>query len=188
MFVTNEKELRKECKPCGAREGNIIGERLLEMLAKTNDGVGLAANQVGINKRVCVVNVDRPIVLINPKIQLSTKKVFKNLVIERPRGKRPIINVNNFNDIYKISSLGNDLEKTAIKIVPEISNILDFFKKYDTCFSYGMSGSGATCYGIFYSRNKANDFKRAIIKANETKNYWIWSGGLLKKRDLILKV
>ena len=29
---------------------------------------------------------------------------------------------------------------------------------------------------------------KRIIKANETKNYWIWSGGLLKKRDLILKV
>ena len=34
---------------------------------------------------------------------------------------------------------------------------------------------------------EANDFKKSIIKANETKNYWIWSGGLLKKRDLILK-
>ena len=68
MFVTDEKELRKECKPCGAREGNIIGQRLLDILAKTNDGVGLAANQVGINKKVCVINVDRPIVLINPKI------------------------------------------------------------------------------------------------------------------------
>ena len=51
-----------------------------------------------------------------------------------------------------------------------------------------MSGSGATCYGIFYSRKEANDFKKAIVKDNETKNYWIWSGGLLKKRDLILKV
>ena len=120
--------------------------------------------------------------------KLDIKRVFKNLVIKKPRGKKPIINVNNFSDISKISSLGNDLEKTAIKIVPEISNILDVFKKYDACFSYGMSGSGATCYGLFYSRKKANDFKRAIIKANEIKNYWIWSGGLLKKRNLILKV
>ena len=30
--------------------------------------------------------------------------------------------------------------------------------------------------------------RETIIKNNETKNYWIWSGGLLKKRDLILKV
>lgn len=68
MFVTNEKELRKACKPCDDREGLIVGERLLEILAKTNDGVGLAANQVGIDRRVCVVNVAKPIILINPKI------------------------------------------------------------------------------------------------------------------------
>ena len=68
MFVTDEKELRKECKIADAREGNIIGQRLLEILAKTNDGVGLAANQVGINKRVCVVKVSRPLVLISPEI------------------------------------------------------------------------------------------------------------------------
>tara|TARA_Y100000310_G_scaffold338269_2_gene427442 strand:- start:192 stop:620 length:429 start_codon:yes stop_codon:yes gene_type:complete len=68
MFTVNEKELRKSCKPCDHREGRIIGERLLEMLSQTTDGVGLAANQVGIDKRVCVVKVNKPIVLINPKI------------------------------------------------------------------------------------------------------------------------
>lgn len=68
MFVTDEKQLRRACKPAQVREGTIIGERLLEILSKTNDGVGLAANQVGIDRTVCVVNVTRPIVLINPKI------------------------------------------------------------------------------------------------------------------------
>jgi len=68
LFVTCEKELRKACKPCSAREGTIIGERLLAILAGTYDGVGLAANQVGIDRRVCVINVTKPIVLVNPKI------------------------------------------------------------------------------------------------------------------------
>ena len=50
-----------------------------------------------------------------------------------------------------------------------------------------MSGSGATCYGIFNSRKDANDFERKIIRENNLKDYWIWSGGLLnKKRNLIL--
>ena len=49
-----------------------------------------------------------------------------------------------------------------------------------------MSGSGATCYGIFRSKKEAIDFKKSIVKTKETKNYWIWSGGLLKKRNLIL--
>ena len=44
-----------------------------------------------------------------------------------------------------------------------------------------MSGSGATCYGIFHSKKEANDFKKLIVKTKEAKNYWVWSGGLLKK-------
>ena len=40
----------------------------MDTLSGHKNGVGLAANQIGINKRVCVVNVIRPIILINPKI------------------------------------------------------------------------------------------------------------------------
>lgn len=31
-------------------------------------GVGLSANQIGIDKRICVINVKEPIVLVNPEI------------------------------------------------------------------------------------------------------------------------
>ena len=31
-------------------------------------GIGLAAPQIGITKRVCVINVKEPIILINPEI------------------------------------------------------------------------------------------------------------------------
>ena len=126
--------------------------------------------------------LDIGVVLINPKIQLSTKKVFNNFILKKPiRRKKPILNVKTIGDIYSISKLGNDLLKSAINIVPEILNILNLFKENNTCLSYGMSGSGATCYGIFRSKKEASDFKRSIVKTKETKNYWIWSGGLLKK-------
>ena len=36
----------------------------------------MAANQIGINKRVCVVNVKEPLVLINPKIVEKSKEQF----------------------------------------------------------------------------------------------------------------
>ena len=42
--------------------------KLLDELRKSKSGIGLAANQIGINKRVCVINVKEPIVLINPTI------------------------------------------------------------------------------------------------------------------------
>ena len=127
------------------------------------------------------------VVLINPKIQLSTKKVFNNFNLKKPiRRKKTILNVKTIRDLCSILKFGNDLVESAIEIVPEILNILNLFKENSTCLGYGMSGSGATCYGIFRSKKEASDFKKSIVKTKEAKNYWIWSGGLLKKRNLIL--
>ena len=126
--------------------------------------------------------LDIGVVLINPKIQLSTKKVFNNFILKKPiRRKKPILNIKTISDLCSISKLGNDLVKSAIEIVPEVSNILNLFKENNTCLSCGMSGSGATCYGIFRSKKEASNFKISIVKNKETKKYWIWSGGLLKK-------
>tara|TARA_A100001391_G_scaffold156012_1_gene113860 strand:+ start:339 stop:728 length:390 start_codon:yes stop_codon:yes gene_type:complete len=49
-------------------DGISVGNRLLEILSQTNDGVGLAANQVGIDQSVCVIKVKKPIILVNPQI------------------------------------------------------------------------------------------------------------------------
>jgi peptide deformylase len=49
-------------------EGLKIATVLFETLNKRQDGIGLAANQVGINASVAVVNVRKPIILINPKV------------------------------------------------------------------------------------------------------------------------
>ena len=69
MIVQDKKALRRPCTPCkNVEEGMAIGEKLLEVLRETKNGVGLAANQIGISKAVCVINVDEPIILINPKI------------------------------------------------------------------------------------------------------------------------
>ena len=126
--------------------------------------------------------LDIGVVLINPKIQLSTKKVFNNFILKKPiMREKPILNVKTISDLCSILKLGNDLIESAIEIVPEVLNILNLFKKNNTCLNYGMSGSGATCYGIFPSKKEASDFRKSIVKSKETKNYWIWSGGLLKK-------
>jgi len=146
----------------------------------------------GKGEKITVIELndqlDIGVVLINPRIQLSTKKVFNNFILKEPHKiRKPILNIKTISDIKKILKQGNDLEKPAIEIVPDILNILNIFKENNNCFSFGMSGSGATCYGIFNSRKDANDFERLIIRENDHKDYWIWSGGLLnKKRNLIL--
>ena len=57
-------------------EGLRIGNRLLEILAQETDAVGLAANQVGIDLAICVIKVNKPIILINPKIIGNFGKSF----------------------------------------------------------------------------------------------------------------
>ena len=49
-------------------EGLSIAKDLFNILNQRKDGIGLAANQVGIDAAVAVVNVKEPLILINPVI------------------------------------------------------------------------------------------------------------------------
>ena len=60
--------INKKLKEVSVEEGRIIAQELFQILNKRGDGIGLAANQVGIDAQVAVVNVIEPLVLINPKI------------------------------------------------------------------------------------------------------------------------
>ena len=60
--------IHKKLREVSVEEGNIIATELFQILNKRGDGIGLAANQVGIDAQVAVVNVREPLVLINPKI------------------------------------------------------------------------------------------------------------------------
>ena len=78
MIVTDIEQLKIKCEPCSSvEEGEEIGAKLLNELTNSKvPGIGLAANQIGINKRVCVINVKEPIVLINPKIVEKSEEMF----------------------------------------------------------------------------------------------------------------
>ena len=77
MIITEETKLRLMCEEVKTvKEGEEIGAQLLTELTKSENGIGLAANQIGINKRVCVVNVKEPLVLINPRIVERSKEEF----------------------------------------------------------------------------------------------------------------
>ena len=76
MIIEDKMKLEEKCSPVSVKEGEEIGVRLLHELRKSENGIGLAANQIGINKRVCVINVKEPLVLINPKIVEKSKEQF----------------------------------------------------------------------------------------------------------------
>ncbi len=107
--------------------------------------------------------------LVNPNIKLSTKEVFNHfsfLSEERLIKKKSILdNIN----IY------NSLLESAIYLAPQIHSILSILKTIPNIITYGMSGSGSTCFGIF---NDIKDITR--IQKYFKDNYFIWYG---KKRD-----
>ena len=79
MIVKDISQLKEKCVPVSALsygEGEDIAKRLLKELSNSKNGIGLAANQIGINKRVCVVNVKEPLVLINPRIVEHSEEQF----------------------------------------------------------------------------------------------------------------
>ena len=67
-FKEDNPVIQKKLRRVTLEEGEKIATELFEILNKRKDGIGLAANQVGIDAAVAVLNVREPIVLINPKI------------------------------------------------------------------------------------------------------------------------
>ena len=77
MIVKDKSRLTTRCEPTNIKDGEEIAVRLLHELRNSEDkGIGLAANQIGINKRVCIINVKEPLVLINPEIIERSEKEF----------------------------------------------------------------------------------------------------------------
>ena len=60
--------INKKLKEVSVEEGMEIATELFNILNERKDGIGLAANQVGIDAAVAVLNVREPIILINPEI------------------------------------------------------------------------------------------------------------------------
>jgi len=68
-YTDNNPVINKKLRKASVGEGLKIAEELLNILSKRKDSIGLAANQVGYDARVAVVNIREPLILINPVIK-----------------------------------------------------------------------------------------------------------------------
>ena len=68
-IVTDTVKLKKVVTdlPKNKSEEEVISAALFTALEKEK-GFGLSANQIGVDKRMCVINIKEPMVLVNPKI------------------------------------------------------------------------------------------------------------------------
>ena len=68
-FKENNPVINKKLRKVSVDEGLKIAKELFEILSERKDGIGLAANQIGYDASVAVVNVREPLILINPVIK-----------------------------------------------------------------------------------------------------------------------
>jgi peptide deformylase len=68
-YKENNPVINKKLKEVSVAEGMEIATELFNILNERKDGIGLAANQVGIDAAVAVLNVREPLILINPVIE-----------------------------------------------------------------------------------------------------------------------
>ena len=91
--------INKKLREVTLEEGNKIATELFQILTERKDGIGLAANQVGIDASVAVVNVREPIILINPEVVEVSEEIpyyegclsFKGKGIQTKRYKNIVI-------------------------------------------------------------------------------------------------
>lgn len=75
-IITDETLLRRPCQEVEPGEVDDIVNQLSRELKQHFDGIGLAAPQIGINKKIAIVNVFRPVVIVNPIYIKKAGKMF----------------------------------------------------------------------------------------------------------------
>jgi len=123
----------------------------------------------GIGEEIALVGAlpVATLLLVNPGIATPTPAVFKarkgdfsgsGRWTEPPSDARALAAV--------LQSRGNDLTDAAITVTPEIRDVLAAIAGTENCLLARLSGSGATCFGIYAGASEAEAARDAILAAN----------------------
>ncbi len=116
-----------------------------------------------------------PVVLVNPGKSCPTAQVFARYSgTFREPGKLPE-RLDTLADLTAyIGAKENDLLAPACQVVPEIENVLRVLDFQAGCRLARMSGSGATCFGLFENEKHARDAAKNI--KSENPDWWVRAG------------
>jgi len=112
-------------------------------------------------------------VLVNPRVPVSTPEVFGALN-RRENAPMPAELPGFVDSVALIDWLAeqrNDLERAAIRIEPLVATVLAAIGGTSACLLSRMSGSGATCFGL-YADAGAAAAGAARLKA-ERPEWWV---------------
>ena len=105
------------------------------------------------------------VVIVKPPINISTPTVYGNLDINNiktiPDTQKVIKALEEGNVSEIAANMKNTLEDVTIKLHPEIGKIKELFIDYGALGSM-MSGSGSAVFGLFETKNKAEEVARKL--------------------------
>ncbi len=113
-----------------------------------------------------------PALLVNPQIAVATGDVFaafepadgtRKYLLDPPDGFEQLVDF--------LSAYGNDLNRAAVACAPIIADVLVALRGLPGCRLARMSGSGATCFGLFKTEREAEAAAKKLSAVRE--DWWI---------------
>lgn len=141
---------------------------------------GRAALVSGVGESIADAPAPPPawLVLVNPLVAVSTPAVFR---ARRGRFNQPAPLTEAPADVAALAEAlrarANDLTKAAVALAPEIGTVLVDLGALPGCLLARMSGSGATCFGLFATEAEAR--AAAARLAMERPRWWSAAAPLL---------
>ena len=128
------------------------------------------------------------LVLVNPRVEVPTGKVFSALRTGYGLTDLPMTGMAELENAKDIRDVGdwlqrqrNDLTKCASDFAPQIGPILELFRENAACLDTDMSGSGSTCWGLFETEHQARDCARTFRAAHP--GYWVSAAAIFSADD-----
>lgn len=102
-------------------------QALRNALNKSDNGVGISANQLGINESISIIRVKKEIILVNPEIIEHSEETFSfhegclsfpNTYVQTRRYKRVVVKSDNNEDmefVYRDFDEQNNLELACVQ-------------------------------------------------------------------------
>jgi 4-diphosphocytidyl-2-C-methyl-D-erythritol kinase len=139
---------------------------------------GRPARMRGVGERLDPVRglPELPLLLVNPGIQVATADVFRALRLpDEPLEREPFPAHPSVLQLAAwLAASRNDLEAPAIGLAPAIGATLELLRGLPGCHLARMSGSGATCWGLFTTEHALLQAEARL--ATLRPGWWRWAG------------
>jgi 4-diphosphocytidyl-2-C-methyl-D-erythritol kinase len=121
-------------------------------------------------------------VLVNPGVGVATPAVFRGLERRDGTALDPVPGGASAAAFAGwLATQRNDLEAPARALAPEIGTVLAALGGTSGCLLARMSGSGATCFGLYADAGSAAEAARTLQMAQP--GWWVASGRVLTAND-----